>query len=124
MSSFCDEVRGRRREILRVEVLVRGVDDAQRVDSGLEMKAFCKSLGSLWPDMRGLPRASDERATWGERAASMRCARVRRRMSKVLRSFVTTILDVGGGSQINSTVEWCIQVSDTNISPIITAITS
>ena len=54
----------------------------------------------------------------------MRYARVRRRMSKVLRSFVTTILDVGGGSQINSTVEWCIQVSDTNISPIITAITS
>ena len=82
MSSFCDEVRGRRREILRVEVLVRGVDDAHRVDSGLEMKAFCKSLGSLWPDMRGLPRASDERATVGRAASGVCDARVRRWMRK------------------------------------------
>ena len=94
MSSFCDEVRGRRREILRVEVLVRGVDDAQRVDSGLEMKAFCKSLGSLWPDMRGLPRASDERATVGRASGvdALRACAASDEYCKVLRSFVTTIL--------------------------------
>jgi len=74
MSSFCDEVRGRRREILSVEVLVRGVDDAQRVDSGLEIKAFCKSLGSLWPDMWGMPHATV--GLWGSTRVSSAAARV------------------------------------------------
>ena len=55
---------------MSVEVLVRGVDDAQRVDSGLEIKAFCKSLGSLWPDMWGMPRNC--------RALGVACRRLRR----------------------------------------------
>ena len=38
MSSFCAD------EVLSVEALVSGVDEAQRVLGGLEIKAFCKSL--------------------------------------------------------------------------------